>query len=543
MQDDSELLRQYAGRASDEAFTELVRRHIGAVYAVALRRVGGDAHLAEDVTQEVFADLARKAGSVADREAVLGWLFVATRFAAAKKVRREQQRQSLEWRILQMSEREDALARKPDWDGIRPVLDEAIHALGRRDREAVLLHFFGKRTFGDMGAMFSLSESGARMRVERALLKLRLSLGRRGITSTTAALAVALGGQVSAEVPASLATSVTATALAAGHSSGLALLYLMSITKTQLSAAIAVVLAGASIVGVVQHREITALLAERQAASNESALNKKRASELAGKLAANEVALAKLRMQLSTLKAGGGSPVGNAPSNFTASGVKVIHLKDIIREHPEYAALWRKENRREVIREYSRAIAALNLSPGKADQLKELLIERDMSKNDAEMALADAGLLSGTEEAGKAVSAATKDSDQAIVSLIGNESNERLEALKGTSNYGSQTDIDDIALDMVDAGQALSADQSLALAQFQHDAGNSARNPDAASPGYREVDPTTWQSPLDQQFFANAATILTPAQLQILKASRSENNQRHAIMKQYWGNSPAMVMY
>jgi hypothetical protein len=52
MRDDSELLRLYADEKSDEAFAELVRRHIGLVYAVAKRRVGGDAHLAEDVAQE-----------------------------------------------------------------------------------------------------------------------------------------------------------------------------------------------------------------------------------------------------------------------------------------------------------------------------------------------------------------------------------------------------------------------------------------------------------------------------------------------------------
>jgi hypothetical protein len=224
--------------------------------------------------------------------------------------------------------------------------------------------------------------------------------------------------------------------------------------------------------------------------------------------------------------------------------VKLVHIKDIIRDHPEYAGLMRKEGRRNVVREYSRAIAALNLSPDKAIQLKELLVERDMSEYDAQDAANQAGLVSGSPEAGKAISEAMKDSEQAIKSLIGSDADEKLEALKGTQYYGSQNDVDDYAVDMADAGVSLSAEQSQALAQSLHELSNSAKNPDAAAPGYRVADPTTWQSPLDQQFFASAASILTPAQLQILKTSRSENNQRQAIMSQYIGKDvPAMITF
>ena len=57
---DIELLRRYVFDRSEAAFTDLVRQHIALVYSAALRQTGGDAHLAEDVTQEVFTDLARK---------------------------------------------------------------------------------------------------------------------------------------------------------------------------------------------------------------------------------------------------------------------------------------------------------------------------------------------------------------------------------------------------------------------------------------------------------------------------------------------------
>jgi RNA polymerase sigma factor (sigma-70 family) len=542
MLDDSELLRKYAVGKSDEAFAELVRRHIGSVYAVALRRVGGDTHLAQDVTQEVFTDLARKAVSLSRRATLVGWLFVAARFAAAKSVRRDRQRQSVWRKAQQMTEHEQLSDNEPSWEEIRPVLDDAIHELNERDREAILLHFFDKRSFGDLGAKLCLTESGARMRVERALDKLRISLGRRGITSTTSALALALGSQAMAALPGSLATTVTTAALAgAAPTAGVAALFLMSITKTQLGAAIAVILAGAAVLGVAQHREIAALQTERSELLSQSAAIGRHARVLEVRLADSDAALAGMRTQLSGLKSSGGTNAGGGVS-AAAAGVKVIHLKDVIRDHPEYAALQRKELRREIVREYGHAIAALNLSSDMATQLKELLVERETAISDAQGAVTESGLPWDSAAANKAASDAAKESNQAIIALIGSDTDDRLEALKGTMSSGNLNPVDDLALDLDDAGVAISTDQSQTLAQWMHDLGNPAKNPDAGTPGYKEVDASTWQSPLDQQFFAKAATILTPTQLQVLETSSAENNQRDAIINQYRAGGHGALM-
>src|SRR5688572_2587852 len=88
--DDAELLRRYARRGDAAAFTEVVRRHIDLVHSAALRQVNGDVHLARDVTQLVFVDLARKASSVAGERVLAGWLYLSARYAAAKLVRSEQ---------------------------------------------------------------------------------------------------------------------------------------------------------------------------------------------------------------------------------------------------------------------------------------------------------------------------------------------------------------------------------------------------------------------------------------------------------------------
>ena len=58
---DGELLRHYVQDGSEDSFGELVQRHVDLVYSAALRQVHGDVHLAQDVSQCVFSDLARKA--------------------------------------------------------------------------------------------------------------------------------------------------------------------------------------------------------------------------------------------------------------------------------------------------------------------------------------------------------------------------------------------------------------------------------------------------------------------------------------------------
>src|SRR5262245_54234485 len=94
MTDDRELLRQFVESRSEAAFTELVRRHFNLVYSAAMRRVNGDAHLAQDIAQEVFVAMARHAPVLLTHRLLAGWLFTTTRFAASNAVRRERRRQT-----------------------------------------------------------------------------------------------------------------------------------------------------------------------------------------------------------------------------------------------------------------------------------------------------------------------------------------------------------------------------------------------------------------------------------------------------------------
>jgi RNA polymerase sigma factor (sigma-70 family) len=206
--EDAQLLNGYVAERSQEAFTELVRRHVDLVYATALRRVGGDSHLAEDIAQTVFADCARKAASLRTRTSLAGWLYRSTRFAAAQAVRTEQRRRTHEQEAHIMNEISAAGA--THWERLRPVIDEALDDLNEGEREAVLLRYFENRPLADVGARFSISPDAARMRVERALEKLRGRLARHGVDSTAAALAAAFASQSAVAAPSGLGAAIVA---------------------------------------------------------------------------------------------------------------------------------------------------------------------------------------------------------------------------------------------------------------------------------------------------------------------------------------------
>ena len=165
MTPDCELLRRYAGTRSEEAFAELVQRHVNLVYSAALRQVNGDAHLAQDVAQTVFTDLARKAASLARRATLTGWLYTSAHFAAAKIARTENRRRDREEKFMREPTNENVPEAgrvtpcAPDWDKIRPMLDEVMHQLKETDREAILLRYFENRPFAEIGEKFGLNEN------------------------------------------------------------------------------------------------------------------------------------------------------------------------------------------------------------------------------------------------------------------------------------------------------------------------------------------------------------------------------------------------
>jgi len=248
---DSELLRRYRESRCERAFTELVERHIDFVYSAARRQVGGNADLAKDVAQQVFIELAQKASSLSPETVLTVWLYTRTRFAASKALRSEQRRHAREEKACMELQPPTP---EPEWDELQPVLDTVMHELDERDRTAVLLRYFEKRPLADVGARLGLTEDAVRMRLSRALDKLRELLARRGVTSTTAALAGLLAQQTVTAAPAGLALNIAGTALASASATttGLTLSAIMA-TKLKIALATAAVIALATPL-VMQHQ-------------------------------------------------------------------------------------------------------------------------------------------------------------------------------------------------------------------------------------------------------------------------------------------------
>ncbi len=190
MNDDLTLLRDYARHNSEAAFATLVSRHVNLVYSVALRQVR-DPHLAEEITQAVFIILARKADSLGDKTILPGWLCRTARYASANALTIQRRRQNREQEAYMQSILESGGdAPSPSigeetWNQIAPLLDGALEKLGQKDHDALVLRFFENKNFAEVGAALGASEDAAKMRVNRALEKLRKFFTKRGVTLST----------------------------------------------------------------------------------------------------------------------------------------------------------------------------------------------------------------------------------------------------------------------------------------------------------------------------------------------------------------------
>ncbi len=350
MTTDGELLQRYIRGNSEPAFAELVQRHLSLVYAAALRQLGGDAHLAQDVAQTVFTALARKAPALQDRASVAGWLYLGTHHAAAQAVRANQRRRTREMEAQAMHDILGSVQPAADWDRVRPLLDDALRALGETDREAVLLRFFERRPFGDIGAALNLTEDAARMRVDRALDKLRGLLGRRGINSTAAVLGTLLADQAVIAAPAGLATTIAGSALNSATLAGGAVGATFMKTPVLLSGVLTLGAVGAAIFQHHESRMTRAALAEmtRERAEMQAqlrALERRHATVEARAVSAEQQGAA-LTQQLATATTGKLSLLATATTAATPTTAQTGKMSFYAK--PELAGLDPAERKRRI---------------------------------------------------------------------------------------------------------------------------------------------------------------------------------------------------
>src|SRR5260370_26711305 len=100
----------------------------------------------------------------------------------------------------------------PDWENVRPLLDEAISGLSDEDRDALLLRFFKNHDFRSVGRALGISDDAAQKRVSRALDKLREHLSRRGIQTSAAALSLVIATNAVHAAPLGLVAALSSAA-------------------------------------------------------------------------------------------------------------------------------------------------------------------------------------------------------------------------------------------------------------------------------------------------------------------------------------------
>jgi fermentation-respiration switch protein FrsA (DUF1100 family) len=87
---------------------------------------------------------------------------------------------------------------EPDLEPVAPLLNEALEQLPEVDRAAILLRFFESKSMEEIGRRLGTTEDAAKMRLSRAVEKLRNIFRKRGVVVPTATVLALLSAQAAA---------------------------------------------------------------------------------------------------------------------------------------------------------------------------------------------------------------------------------------------------------------------------------------------------------------------------------------------------------
>jgi RND family efflux transporter MFP subunit len=205
---DSQLLGRFVADRDEAAFELLLWRHARLVFEVCLR-VLRDPHEAEDAFQATFLALARRAGRIAKREAVAGWLHKVAYRVALTAARRRNARQKLTGAPEPPSAL-PATEALPETREMRQILDHEIGRLPERFRAAVVLWYLEDKSVDEAAVLLGCPRGTVASRLARARKRLRIRLAARGLAVPAVLTTV---GRANAAGPFNLIPTVTAAAL------------------------------------------------------------------------------------------------------------------------------------------------------------------------------------------------------------------------------------------------------------------------------------------------------------------------------------------
>jgi RNA polymerase sigma-70 factor (ECF subfamily) len=155
------------GAMRSDEFARLVERYQPALMRLAYG-MAGDRTIAEDAVQACWHAAWRSREQI-DRARIRGWLFTVTANQVRRSLRRRRLREVLHGRLRPPPDRGEVDPRHVD-------LASALSGLNLRDRQLVALRYGLGLTSEEIGEHLGLSASGARVRLQRVLLRLREEL-------------------------------------------------------------------------------------------------------------------------------------------------------------------------------------------------------------------------------------------------------------------------------------------------------------------------------------------------------------------------------
>ncbi|MBN1257521.1 MAG: sigma-70 family RNA polymerase sigma factor [Planctomycetes bacterium] len=207
---DNELSLQLDAENQDpDFFAQLVKQHTGLVYRAGLR-ITGNIHDAEDVAQECFLVLARKAGTITS--SLPAWLHFTAMNCSKDIIRNKSLRRH--------HERLAVLERKPNnkettWLEIEQHVDEALTELPEDLRTPIILHYFEEMSQTEIAEELAIGQATVSRRIKKGIIMLRQKLKQTGVlTSTMLLTSLLLKNAAAAAIPQTLKVNLVKMALA-----------------------------------------------------------------------------------------------------------------------------------------------------------------------------------------------------------------------------------------------------------------------------------------------------------------------------------------
>jgi cell division protein FtsL len=467
-----------------------------------------------------------------------GWLYQTARLTAANFIRTEMRRQFREHQALIQSTMN--APESEAWTRVGPLLDEAMSHLNEKDRNAIVLRFFEGKPLKEVGDALGATEDAAKMRVNRALDKLRDFFRHRGITLPAAALAEAISGNSIQAAPAGLAASVAAGVVQGSALTVSTLSFVKGaihiMTSTKISVAIGV--GAAAIIGLqwqqISTQKHTVIQLEAQVAQQAQA-NQAQQAEIEKLQERNGIYAKRMSgMEHDVAKARARSSAALAAKPPATAGSKGNPLAEMFKD-PAMLEAMRPQQLMTAKLMYAPLVKQLNLSPEQADKFHNIIVDSgiksmkamqsgNVTPDDQKSMQADLQSLLG--DAGFAQYTDYVKNDMAGQST--------LMAIKNdfADNPLSDTQQQQLLQAMKTARQSVTANNPLDLSQA---------NP---SDKMAMMDQTMQQQEqINQNVLQQAAAFLSPDQLQTLSTSQSNmiamTKAMAPIMKGMFTNAPS----